>query len=222
MMKCYMMRMYEVKPECRDMWRKEFPKCKMMWEKHGAMCMGQWQVCLGGSCMFMMMMEFPNTMAAMKCQMSIRTDPDHCHMCTMCYNCVDKITCPIMKCMPMMPMCMPAAKSCMVMMRFTLKTMPCMAMKDCQMFMEKFMERFCKPCGMKMMGCFVPCYTMTCNSIYMMMEMPEDKVMDCMTMMDQFSMMMCTDAAWCEQMMPFYQHCGGYSMKMMNPMMCCM
>jgi len=219
MMKCYMMRMYEVKPDCRDMWRTEFNKCKMMWEKHGAKCMGQWQVVMGGSCNYMMMMEFPNTMAAMKCQMAIRCDPEHMHMCRMCYGCVDKITCPIMKCMPMMPMCMPDPKSNLVMMRFTLKTMPCMAMKDCKMFMERMMETICKPCGMKMVGCFVPCYTLTCNCVYMMMEMPMDNMMACMTKMDEFCMMMCMDTNWCESMMPFYQHCSGYSMKMMNT--CC-
>jgi len=220
MMKCYMMRMYEVKPECRDMWKMEMPKCKAMWEKHGAMCMGMWQVCLGGSCMYMMMMEFPNTMAAMKCQMGIREDKEHMHMCRMCYSCVDKITCPIMKCMPMMPMCKPSPKCNIMMMRFTLKTMPCMAMKDCKMFMDKFMDRFAMPCGMKMIGCFVPSYTMTCNSIYMMMEMPENNMMECMTKMDEYTMMCCTDASWCEQMMPWYNHCSGYSMKMMNS--CCM
>jgi len=220
MMKCYMMRMYEVKPDCRDMWKMYFPQCKMMWEKHGAKCMGQWQVCLGGSSMFMMMMEFPNTMAAMKCQTDIRMDPEHSHMISMCYKCVDKITCPIMKCMPMMPMCMPNEKSNMIMMRFTLRTMPCMAMKECQMFCEKFCERFCKPCGMKMIGCFVPCYTMTCNAVYMMMEMPMENTNACMTKMDEFCTMMCTDAGWCETMMPFYNCCSGYSMKMMNSTMC--
>jgi hypothetical protein len=220
MMKCYMMRMYEVKPECRDMWRMEFPKCKMMWERHGAKCMGQWQVCLGGSCMFMMMMEFPNMATAMKCQMAIREDPMHKHMTNMMYKCVDKITCPLMKCMPMCQMQMPAPNSMICMMRFNLKTMPCMAMKDCQAMMTKMCEMICKPCGMKMVGCFVPCATMTCNSVYMMMEMPEDKMMDCMTKMEEFCMMMCADPAKCESiMMPFYNHCSGYSMKMMNP--CC-
>jgi len=217
MMKCYMMRMYEVKPECRDMWRMEFPKCKMMWEKHGAKCMGMWQVCLGGSCMYMMMMEFPNMMTAMKCQMQVRCDPEHMHMCKMMYQCVDKITCPVMKCMPMCPMTMPNPKSNMMMMRFTMKTMPCIAMKECQMFMNMFMEQICKPCGMKMVGCFVPCMTMTCNTMYMMMEMPEDKMMDCMGKMEEFCCMMCCDQSWGEKMMPFYNHCSGYSMKMFNP-----
>jgi len=217
MMKCYMMRIYEIKPECRDMWKKSFTQCKMMWEKHGAKCMGQWQVCLGGSSTFMMMMEFPNTTAAMKCQMDIRMDAEHAHMISMCYKCVDKITCPMMKSCPITPVTMPDKKCNLVVMRFTMKSMPCMAMKETKMFLEKFMERFCSPCGMKMMGCFCPSYTMTCNSMYMIMMMPENNTMACLTKMDEFTMSMCMDAGWCEQMKPFYDCIGGYSMKMMNP-----
>jgi hypothetical protein len=63
----------------------------------------------------------------------------------------------------------------------------------------------------------------------MMMEMPMDNMMACMAKMDEFCMAMSCDAGWCETMMPFYQHCSGYSMKMMNDcsmpmekMECCM
>jgi len=219
MMKCYMMRIYEVKPDCRDLWKKSFAQCKAMWERHGAMCMGQWQVCLGGSCTFMMIMEFPNTAAALKCQMEIRMDPEHAHMISMCYKCVDKITCPLLKCCPITPqVTKPDMKSNLVVLRFTTKGTPCMVMKETKMFMEKFMERFCTPCGMKMVGCFCPSYTLTCNCIYVMLEMPESNTVSCLTKMDEFAMAMCMDAGYCESMKPFFDCIGGYSMKMMN---CC-
>lgn len=223
MMKCYLMRTYEVKPECRETWCRELPRYRSMWERHGAACIGQWQMCMGGSCTYMMMMEFPNSAAAMKCETEICKDPDYAQMCSMCCNYPNdrRITCPIMKRMPIAPMCMPGKNCNIAMMRYTLcpGMMPCMAMKDCQMFIERMMERFCKPCGMRMIGCFVPSCGMTCNCICIMMEMPQDKATACMTKMEEFSMACCMDAGWCDTMKPFYNHCSEYSMHMMN---CCM